>query len=107
MSTFTTKAKVTNKNHPIFYNYYNLTDLNVFETKLTHRTYSKFDGSNNAVKLIGLVDNNGGYADYLIVNKYGKGKVALTRAGHSSSMTLNEEKIFINTLHWLIFDDKY
>ena len=104
-STLTTKAKVTNKNHPIFYNYYNLTELNEFSTKSTYRSYSIFNETSSAIKLIDLVDGNGKYDDYLVVNKYGKGKAAITRAGYSSSLSLDEEKVFINTLRWLLFDD--
>ena len=122
-SAFVTEAKVTNKNHSIFSNYYNLTNLDIFTIKETHRSWSLFNETKNATKLIDLVDNNEQNVDYLIVNNYGKGKTAITRAGHSSSipysflninfcilhhspMTLVEEKIFINTLYWLLFDDK-
>ena len=107
MSSYTNKAIVTNKNHPIFYNYYNLTYLNVFETKSTHKSWSEYDRTTSATKLIDLVLNDGQYVDYLIVNNYVKGRTAMTRAGHSHSMSLDEEKIFINTLHWLLFGNTY
>ena len=121
ISNFVTQAKVINKNHSIFSNYYNLTNLDIFTIKETHRSWSLFNEAKNATKLIDLVDDDKQNADYLIVNNYGKGKTAITRAGHSSNiyylnkdfcelpkspMTLDEEKIFINTLYWLLFDDK-
>ena len=98
-------AKVCNKNHSIFYNYYNLTNLNDFSVQETKRCFSKINVTSSAIKLIDLVINNKQTVDYLVVNKYGKGKTAKTLPGNRISMTLDEEKIFINTLHWLLFDE--
>ena len=98
-------AKVCNKNHSIFYNYYNLTNLNDFSVQETKRCFSKINVTSSAIKLIDLVINNKQTVDYLVVNKYEKGKTAKTLAENRIPMTLDEEKIFINTLHWLLFDE--
>ena len=63
----------------------------------THQTYSKYNTK--------FVKNGADTYEYLVTNRpNNKGKTVNVRAGHSSSFTEAEKKIFLSSILWLLYE---
>lgn len=72
----------------------------------THQTYSKYNTSCKTCNVIlKFVKNGADTYEYLVTNRpNNKGKTVNVRAGHSSSFTEAEKKIFLSSILWLLYD---
>ncbi len=71
----------------------------------THQTYSKYNTSCKTCNVIlKFVKNDGDTYEYLVTNRPNKGKTVNVRAGHSSSFTEAEKKIFLSSILWLLYE---
>ena len=100
------KAKVSEFGHPLFTSYYDLTHWTVIDIAETHKTYHKIiNRNNNTVKvLMELVvqKEKGIKYDYLLANEVGKGRIVYWAAGHSNTISKDEQKLFLNIVSWLV-----
>ena len=105
VESLTRKAKVSEFNHPFFDTYYDLTNWKVIEIAETHKTYHKIiDRGTNTVKVLMelVVEKERGIKyDYLLTNEVGKGRIMYWAAGHSNTISEDEEKLFMNIFCWL------
>ena len=72
----------------------------------THQTYSKYNTSCKTCNVIlKFVKNGADTYEYLVTNRpNNKGKTVNVRAGHSSSFTEAEKKIFLSSILWLLYE---
>ena len=72
----------------------------------THQTYSKFDSSCKTCRVIMKFVKDGSDQDeYLVTNRPNYiGKTLNIRAGHTSSFTEPEKRIFLSSFLWLLYD---
>ena len=72
----------------------------------THQTYSKFDSSCKTCRVIMKFVKDGSDQDeYLVINRPNYiGKTLNIRAGHTSSFTEPEKRIFLSSFLWLLYD---
>ena len=72
----------------------------------THQTYSKYNTSCKTCNVIlKFVKNGADTYEYLVTNRpNNKGKTVNIRAGHSSSFTEAEKKIFLSSILWLLYE---
>ena len=105
MESISRKAKVSEFGHPFFDTYYDLTDLRVIDIAETHKTYHKIiDRGSNTIKVLMefVVEKERGIKyDYLMANEIGKWRIMYWAAGHSNTISKDEEKIFMNIFGWL------
>ncbi len=99
----TTAATVTKESHPLFNYYYNLnftkgTALTISSTHHTATIYSDLDVYAGDL-IIELKDNKHG--EYLLVKKYGKGKIVYWNVVCTYTLTDIEQKLFYNILAYL------
>ena len=99
------KAKVSRYGHSIFDSFYDLTDWRVINIAYAHKSNHliKNDINNSARVVMELdCDNETGIKyDYLLVNEIGKGRIAYWAAGHSFTISNDEQLLFINIVSWL------
>jgi len=97
------KCETHPKKHEIYKSYYDLTNLGVMKIAPTHKTCHIIkEGGSAKVILSFIIDKTTNYLhDYLVVNELGKGRIAYWAAGHSNTISKDEEKIFLNIVAWL------
>ena len=92
------QVKIVNYEHGIWNSYY---DLNEYKSRpikiaLTHTSVLK--SNNETVRLIVSYNDNDDL--YLTTRKIGMGNAIFWNAGHSSNITEEEKKLFINIIIW-------
>ena len=97
------KAKIINDEHPVFSSFYQL-NKNDLKISKTHRGFNKYLNDDYLKDMIIEVDDNH-HTEYLMIKKYGKGKIIFWNAGHEPSLTDFEEKLFINIISWVYKDE--
>ena len=97
------KAKILQKNHPIFNSYF-LIDKDEFDIAETHKSDTIYK-DNKYLKdlLIELKDNKHG--EYLMVKEFKNGKLIYWNVGHNPNLTDIEPDLFLNIISW-IYKDK-
>ena len=97
----TTKAKILQKNHPIFKSFYDLSSTNdnidIYKTHKTDTIYDNIDTYNKDL-VIQLEDGKRG--EYLLIKEIGKGKIIFWNVEYPSIIDI-EKKLFINLLSWI------
>ena len=70
-----------------------------------HQTYSRYNESCTTCKVIMKFNAAGSNNyEYLVTNRPYKGKTINIRAGHSTGFTVQEQKIFLSSILWLLYE---
>ena len=97
------KAKVLQKEHPIFKSYF-LMDKEIFDIAETHKSDTIYPNKKYLKDLlIELMDNING--EYLMVKSYDKGKLIYWNVGHNQNLTDYEQDLFLNIIAWIYKDN--
>ena len=84
--------------HEIWKSYYNLENLKTIKV-CTHNNYN----INNYNEVIQLMHSNDNYNDlYLSLRNLGMGKVIYWNAGHSTDLSEDERKLFLNIMAYIL-----
>ena len=98
-----TKAKVLQKEHPIFKSYF-LMDKDIFDIAETHKSDTIYPNKKYLKDLlIELMDNING--EYLMVKRFNKGKLIYWNVGHNPNLTDYEQDLFFNIIAWIYKDN--
>ena len=97
------KAKVLQKEHPIFKSYF-LMDKDTFDIAETHKSDTIYPNKKYLKDLlIELMDSING--EYLMVKKFDKGKLIYWNVGHNPNLTDYEQDLFFNIIAWIYKDN--
>ena len=97
------KAKVLQKEHPIFKSYF-LMDKEIFDIAETHKSDTIYPNKKYLKDLlIELMDNING--EYLMVKSFDKGKLIYWNVGHNQNLTDYEQDLFLNIIAWIYKDN--
>ena len=97
------KAKVLQKEHPIFKSYF-LMEQDIFDIAETHKSDTIYPNKKYLNDLlIELMDNING--EYLMVKKFNKGKIIYWNVGHNPNLTDYEQDLFFNIIAWIYKDN--
>ena len=97
------KYEVHPKKQEIYKSYNDLTNLDVMKIAPAHKSCHIIkEGGTAKVILSFAIEKTTNYLhDYLVVNELGKGRITYWAAGHSSTISKDEEKLFLNIVAWL------
>ena len=71
----------------------------------THQTYSRYDESCTTCKVIMKFSSSSSNSyEYLVTNRPYKGKTLNIRAGHTTGFTEKEQKIFLSSILWFVYE---
>ena len=94
------KARISDFEHPIFNSYYDLRKWTIIDISPAHKSYSKLLMGGEKIR-VPMQFNHYSSPHYLVTNEVGLGKAAYWAAGHSKTISKDEEKLFINIIAWL------
>ena len=92
------QVKIVNYEHGIWNSYYDLNEYKSRPIKITLTHTSVLKSNNETVRLIVSYNDNDDL--YLTTRKIGMGNAIFWNAGHSSNITEEEKKLFINIIIW-------
>lgn len=100
----TSNIKIVDEEHPVFSSYYKLNTSN-FKIAETHNS-DKLIFEDEYLKDVIIQLKNDISSEYLMIKSYEKGKLIYWNAGHTSTLTSDEENLLINLIYYIYQDDK-